>query len=98
MTRCPCGPGARGTCPHSVACPDCKAPPWSQCKRPSGHPCSMHTNRYRKAEREDAAKCPGFEPIETPAGIGCRNCSGLPEDHGRAAAIEAKDDAQGLLF
>ncbi len=41
----------------------------------------MHAERYRVAERADAAACPGFEPLETPAGTGCLHCSGLPEDH-----------------
>jgi hypothetical protein len=48
--RCPCGPDARWTRPHSIACPGCGAKPWQRCKRQSGHPCAMHTERYRKAE------------------------------------------------
>lgn len=81
---CPCGPSARGTCPHSIACPKCHAGPGKFCQRPSGHRAAeMHAERYRESERADALHCPGFEPIETPAGTGCRNCSGLPEDHER---------------
>lgn len=79
--RCGCRSDARGTCPHSITCPECGARPGKRCKRPSGHGCEMHAERYRKAEREDAARCPGFEAVETVAGTGCRNCSGLPEDH-----------------
>lgn len=79
---CDCGPQARGTCPHATACPRCHAAPGSPCKRPSGHPAgAMHAERYRVAERADAAACSGFEPLETPAGTGCLQCSGLPEDH-----------------
>ncbi len=111
---CGCGPQARGTCPHATACPQCHAAPGSPCKRPSGHPAgAMHAERYRAAERADAAACPGFEPIETPAGTGCRHCSGLPEDHPSVttapAAADRKpsrpaslardgDEAQGTLF
>ncbi|RUL89453.1 hypothetical protein [Tautonia sociabilis] len=74
----------------------------------------MHAERYRAAERADAAACPGFEPIETPAGTGCRHCSGLPADHpshpaGPAAADRKPslahhsregdgDEVQGTLF
>jgi hypothetical protein len=78
---CGCGPGARGKCPLSIACPTCGKGPGVKCKRPSGHPCEMHAERYRAAERADALECPRFEPIETPNGTGCLNCSGTPEDH-----------------
>jgi hypothetical protein len=71
----------RGTCPCSIECPACHAAPGARCKRPSGHPCTMHTERYRVSEKADAAKCPGFEPVETPEGTGCKHCSELPEDH-----------------
>jgi hypothetical protein len=47
----------------------------------------MHSERYRKAERDDGARCPGFEPLDTPHGVGCRNCSGLPEDHAGFAEL-----------
>jgi hypothetical protein len=75
------GKDARGTCPHAVGCPACRAKPGARCKRPSGHPAPMHSERYRAAEKADAGACPGFEPADTPGGAGCRNCSGLPEDH-----------------
>ena len=48
--HCPCSPDARWTCPHSIVCPGCGAKPWQRCKRQPGHPCAMHTERYRKAE------------------------------------------------
>jgi hypothetical protein len=83
MPRCNCATGARGTCPHHVKCPRCFAKPGRPCKRPSGHGCEMHAERYRLTEQQDAANCPSFEPLETPAGTGCRHCSGLPEDHGK---------------
>jgi hypothetical protein len=96
-SRCGCGPQARGTCPHLTACPQCHAAPGAPCKRPSGHPAgAMHTERYRASERADAAACPSFEPIETPAGTGCRHCSGLPEDHGvrpPSPAVTVKPDS-----
>jgi hypothetical protein len=57
----------------------------------------MHTERYRKSERDDAAACPGFEPIETPAGTGCKHCSGLPEDHA-AVRSESLPPQQRQLF
>lgn len=41
----------------------------------------MHTARYRKAEQDDALACSGFEPHQGPNGLGCKHCSGLPEDH-----------------
>ena len=78
--KCRCE-GARGTCPHLTACPQCHAQPGKPYKRPSGHPCAMHAERYRQTEMDDAANCPRFEPLETPHGTGCRNCSGLPEGH-----------------
>lgn len=86
-TRCySCKEGkGRGTCPASIACPDCGARPGAQCRRPSGHTCDMHTARFRKTEQADGERCPGFEPIETKNGTGCRLCSGLPEDHPRLA-------------
>ena len=112
---CGCGPQARGTCPHSVACPRCHAAPGARCKRPSGHPAGeMHAERYRASERADAARCPGFEPVSTPAGTGCRHCSGLPGDHETGTAepmppnpMKTRPDApsapgpapdQGMLF
>jgi hypothetical protein len=111
---CGCGPQARGTCPHATVCPRCHAAPGTRCKRPSGHPAGeMHAERYRASERADAASCPGFEPIESPAGTGCRHCSGLPEDHAAvtaearpahsarerpAAPSQASGDVQGTLF
>lgn len=100
MTKptCGCGDGARGTCPHSIQCPDCHAHPGQQCRRPSGHPCAMHAARYRKVEMDDAARCPGFEAIETPHGTGCGHCSGLPEDHGTRPVIEGRQNDQALLF
>jgi hypothetical protein len=69
----------------------------------------MHAERYRAAERADAARCPGFESIETPAGTGCRHCPGLPGDHaaGPPEAMPANPvlcrpavsgDIQGTLF
>ena len=77
-----CGGEGRGTCPHAVACPDCGVPPGARCKRPSGHPAgAMHQNRYRASEKLDGAACPGFEPVATPHGEGCRHCSGLRDDH-----------------
>ena len=79
MTKCRCK--GRGTCPHSIECPACHAKPWKSCRRPSGHGCEMHAERYRKSEAEDAMRCPAFEPLDTPNGTGCRNCSGLPKDH-----------------
>lgn len=97
MPICGCGDGARGTCPHQTTCPAGRARPGQQCRRPSGHPCAMHTERYRKAEREDAAACPSFEPIETPAGTGCKHCSGLPEDHAGFLPVAAQE-VQGRLF
>ena len=57
----------------------------------------MHAERYRAAERADAAACPGFKPIETPAGTGCRHCSGLPEDHPLHAAGSATADRKPSL-
>lgn len=78
---CGCGPRTRGTCPHNIACPQCHAKPGRPCKRPSGHGCDMHAERYRATERADGLSCIGFEPLETPHGTGCRHCSGLPEDH-----------------
>lgn len=98
MNRCACGPSARGTCPHGGRCPACRAEPWKPCKRPSGHPCAMHTERYRKAERDDAARCPGFEPLETHHGTGCRNCSGQPEDHAATAQKPVISTHQPTLF
>jgi hypothetical protein len=53
----------------------------------------MHTERYRKTERYDAAGCPGFEPLETPHGTGCRNCSGLPEDHANVKSKPQPEEA-----
>lgn len=39
------------TCPRSIECPDCKAPPGSPCKRPSGHRAAqLHAARVRTAE------------------------------------------------
>jgi hypothetical protein len=87
MPYCHCAHTARGTCPHSIECPACHAKPGRQCKRPSGHGCEMHSERYRQTEREDAARCSGYEPLETPNGTGCRNCSGLPEDHPRRGML-----------
>ncbi len=95
---CHCREGARGTCPHSIECPECHAAPWRRCKRPSGHDAAeMHEARYRATERADAARCPGFEPLETPNGTGCKHCSGLPEDHaGRLP--QSYQSRQELLF
>jgi hypothetical protein len=69
----------------------------------------MHAERYRASERADAVRCPGFESVETPAGTGCRHCSGLPEDHAAVSAesmptsrptssAQASDAVQGTLF
>jgi hypothetical protein len=65
-------------------------------RHPPGPPCAMHTERYRKAERDDTARCPGFEPVETSWGTGYRNCSGLAEDH-RVAAKSRNDGGQMRL-
>jgi hypothetical protein len=46
----------------------------------------MHAERYHASEQADAARCPGFELVETPAGTSCRHCSGLPEDHETVSA------------
>lgn len=110
--RSPCGCGlqARGTCPHLTTCPRCHAAPGARCKRPSGHPAgAMHAERHRASERADAARCPGFEPLETSEGTGCRHCSGLPEDHATdpaesmptnrpSTSARASDAVQGTLF
>lgn len=77
----------RGLCPWSIECPACGALPGHRCRRPSGHDCEMHGERYRESERRDAREyCPGFEPLETPHGVGCAHCSGLPEDHAAGEA------------
>jgi hypothetical protein len=91
---CPtCETTARGNCPHATTCPQCQAGPHRPCKRPSGHPCGIHTGRYRASEQADARLCPGFEPSETEAGTGCAHCSGLPEDHEQHQAEENRPAA-----
>lgn len=44
-----------------VACPQCGADVGVKCRRPSGHPCSVHASRDKKALREvdDYERCPG---------------------------------------
>ncbi len=48
-----------------VACPQCKADVGQRCRRPSGHTCSIHVGRDKKALRE-------IDWYE--------RCSGVPEE------------------
>jgi len=42
-----------------VACPDCRAPAGSPCRRPSGHGCTVHAGRDRLAMKMGLlAPCP----------------------------------------
>jgi len=54
-----CGGWARKgtTCPKSIICPKCGAPPGKRCRRPSGHEAdTLHAERIKVAERDD----PGY--------------------------------------
>ena len=93
MPACGCNPGARGTCPHSVACPRCKARPGRPCKRPSGHACEMHAERYRQTEMEDAedTHCKG-ESLLSQHELPLR-----PSDFWRGLLVERRKDGGDLL-
>lgn len=46
-----------------VACPVCKAPVGSPCKRPSGHRCAIHVERDQLAfDSGLLPACPGSKP------------------------------------
>lgn len=45
---------AGSTCPRSLACPDCRQPAGSPCRRPSDHRAdTLHASRIRAAEQLD---------------------------------------------
>lgn len=49
------GVDTKGTCPWSLACPDCHVKPGRRCKRPSGHEAdTLHMARVRLAESGEA--------------------------------------------
>jgi hypothetical protein len=46
-------------CPYAFACPTCRQPPGSPCRRPSGHNCAIHVPRVELADLEALRLEPG---------------------------------------
>lgn len=59
------GLDTEGTCPWSLACPDCHAKPGTRCKRPSGHEADrLHMARVRLAEAGQAPVAPVRDNVQ----------------------------------